>query len=353
LVISCGQNMTNNSNDLVISPKRKSTWLNALQYLVFFAGGIGIFLWVYRGQDPKGIINGLASFDYKWILISFLLALISHYIRAMRWRMMIHSIGYNPSRINTFFAVLIMYLANYALPRMGEVTRCGILKKYEKVPFTNQLGTVVAERTVDFLFLLLLLVVVAMIEWSKFLGFASEQTLDQNSWMVKIFTSGLIWVALGLGVTVLILFFVFRKQLLKNPFVSKMAGFANKFVDGLRSVLKLKNPWLFLVYTFAIYALYFGMTYSVMLAFGPTKDLGVMAGLAVLTLGSVGMVVPVQGGIGSYHFFSIETLLLYGVMREDATILAFVLHGSMSLFLIVIGVFALALLPWVNRSVKS
>jgi len=142
---------------------------------------------------------------------------------------------------------------------------------------------------------------------------------------------------------------IFRKRLLRIGILGKVAELGAKFLTGLKSVLRLKNPGLFIFYTLAIYLLYFAMTYSVMLGFEPTRDLGLLAGLALVTLGSVGMVVPVQGGIGSYHFFSIETLLLYGIVRDDAVLLALVLHGSMSLFLIFIGVVALLLLPWINR----
>ncbi len=333
----------------VLVPLKGPAWKSFLKYFIFFAGGIAIFLWVYRGQNPDEILHGLSRFDYGWIAASFVLALLSHFMRALRWRMMLQSIGHNPKLSNTFLSVLVMYLANYALPRMGEVTRCGILKKYDRIPFTNQLGTVVAERAVDFIMLLILLLIVAAIEWGRFIGFAQSQSLDESSFMVRLFTSGAIWYFLLAGLLALAVIILFRNRLLQIGLLKKMADLGAKFMTGLKSVMKLKNPGLFIFYTLAIYFLYFGMTYSVMLGFEPTRDLGLLAGLALVTLGSVGMVVPVQGGIGSYHFFSIETLLLYGVLRDDAVLLALVLHGSMSLFLIFIGVVALLLLPWLNR----
>jgi len=133
---------------------KKKFLLDALKYIFFFGAGIMLFIWVYQGQDLRNIWEGLSRFHYGWIAASFIVFLFSHLFRAMRWRMLIESIGYKPGLFNTFLSILVMYLANYALPRLGEVTRCGILKRYEGVPFTSQLGTVLVERIVDVLFLL-------------------------------------------------------------------------------------------------------------------------------------------------------------------------------------------------------
>lgn len=342
--------MTNYSDQAPKPTSRKKKLLNLLQYAIFFLGGIGIFIWVYRGQSPDQIWKGLARFDYFWIIISFLLALMSHFFRALRWRMMIKTMGYNPKVSNTFLAILIMYLANFALPRLGEVTRCGVLKRYEKVPFTPQLGTVVAERAVDFIVLVVLVVWVFIAEWTRISGFMMSQQLDQESFVIKVFTSGLIFWIIGGGLLVVLLIVLFRKPLSKLNIAKKLVDLFKQFVTGLKSVLKVRSPLLFILLTILIYASYFGMTFVVFVGFEPTSSLGWLPALTVLTLGSVGMVLPVQGGIGTYHFFAVETLLLYGVLRDDGQLFALVLHGSMSLFLILIGAIALILLPILNRN---
>lgn len=341
--------MTKNSDLPAPKTNRRKKLLNVLQYFVFFVGGIGIFIWVYRGQSPGEILDGLTRFDYGWIALSFVLALLSHFFRAVRWRMLIQPMGYNPRIINTYLAILIMYLANFALPRLGEVTRCGILKRYEKVPFTGQLGTVVVERAVDFVVLLLLILWVFLAEWGRISGFVMGQELDHSSWMIRIFSSGLVFWLAGGGALMLLLIYLFRKSIFRIKGMQKLVELIRQFTAGLKSIRNLKSPLLFIILTLAIYAAYWGMTYSVFKGFMPTSDLGPMAGLTLLTLGSVGMVLPVQGGIGTYHFFAVETLVLYGIVRTDGQLFALVLHGSMSLFLILIGVLALLVLPLVNR----
>jgi len=327
--------------------------LNIIKYAFFLLGGIGIFFWVYRGQSPTEIWTGLRRFDYGWIILSFFLALLSHFFRALRWRMLIQPLGFNPRISNTFLAILIMYLANYALPRLGEVTRCGILKKYEKVPFTAQLGTVVVERAVDFVVLLILLLVVLLMEWTRISTFLMSQQLDSSSMIVRTFTSGLIYWMFALMIIFILMIWLFRNALLRFTLFRKLAAWFKKFVEGIKSIKRLKYPLWFIVLTLLIYSLYFGMTYTVCKAFEPTHSLGFAVALSVLTLGSVGMVIPVQGGIGTYHFFTVETLVLFGVGRADSQLLAFVLHGSMSLFLIMVGAIALIILPWINNKTRS
>ena len=151
--------------------------LKILQYLLFFGLGLLIFYFVYRGQDPRKIIDGLKEFDFGWILVSFAFGLLSHLVRALRWRMMIQPLGYSPSVLNTFMAILIMYLANFAFPRLGEVSRCGILTKYEKVPFTPQIGTVVTERIVDFIIFVLILLLVVFSQFGLITGFIDNTRL--------------------------------------------------------------------------------------------------------------------------------------------------------------------------------
>ena len=323
--------------------------MEVIKYAAFLFIGVGLFIWVYRGQDPGQIWDGLSKFDYRWILLSFLLAFISHFIRSLRWQMLITPLGYHPKRINTFFAILVMYMANFALPRLGEVTRCGILKRYDKVPFTSQLGTVVIERTVDFILLLGIVLFVFAVEWGRVSGLLTSQQLDSDSLVIRLLSTKMIFLAMGTLLVMVLIIWIFWSKIQQIPLVKKLMDWLIKFSDGLRSIGKLQRPFLFLLYSLLIYALYFGMTYCVLLGFEVTHAIGPMAALSVLALGSIGMVIPVQGGIGTYHFFAVETLLLYGIEKSDGQLLALVLHGSMSLFLILIGIIALILLPLVNK----
>jgi uncharacterized protein (TIRG00374 family) len=327
---------------------KKKFLLDAVKYIFFFSAGIALFVWVYQGQDLGNIWEGLSRFHYGWIAASFLAFLFSHLFRAMRWRMLIESIGYKPGLLNTFLSILVMYLANYALPRLGEVTRCGILKRYEGVPFTSQLGTVLVERIVDVLFLLLILTCVLVLNWDILSTLISPDTGISGT-KLSFLQSPVFLVFAGLMVLVALLVFVFRKQLMKLPFTIKVLSYAGKFTEGLKSVFRLRQPLGFVILTVAIYACYYLGTFFVFKAFAPTAMLSPMVAFSVLALGSIGMVLPVPGGIGTFHYFAMNTLLLYGVAKPDAQLVTLVLHGSTTLFVILIGAIALGILPIVNK----
>lgn len=322
---------------------------NSLKYLLFFGLGVLIFYFVYRGQDPAQIWSGIKEFKIEWILLSFVFSLISHMARALRWRMLIQPLGYNPSVINTFFAILVMYLANLAFPRLGEVSRCGVLTKYEKVPFAPQIGTVVTERIVDLLVLLLLLLGVVMFQFDLISGFF-ENNRTRIGFDSPLIYSWKFWVALIVFIVLFgLIIYYSRQKISSHPLTVKIKDLLKKFSTGLFSIRKVKNPGLFIFYTLLIYSCYFLMTYSILLGYGPTRDLGAYAAFSLLAMGSIGMVIPVQGGIGTYHFFIIQTLLVYGLSTADGQLVALVLHGSTFVFMIFIGLIALLALPIINR----
>jgi uncharacterized protein (TIRG00374 family) len=331
---------------------RKKVVLDILKYALFFGAGIGIFIWVYSGQDVESLWAGLSDFNYWWIAASLGVSLLSNLFRAIRWKMLIESIGYKPRLSNTFLSILVMYLANYALPRLGEVTRCGVLKKYEKIPFTEQLGTVLIERVVDVFVLLVMLAVVLLIDWNALVGFFSPGEGNVEYSNMSFLRSWWFLGLVGLFVLICLAAWLLRKRLAKIPVVKKFMSFVAKFAEGLKSVLHLKNPWLFVLLTLGIYGSYYLMTLFVMLGFGPTQGLSPFIALVVLAMGSVGMALPVQGGMGTYHFFVSQTLVLYGIAKTDGTLLALVLHGSTTIFVILIGAIALLILPLINRKKK-
>jgi uncharacterized protein (TIRG00374 family) len=331
---------------------KKKFILDTLKYIFFFGVGIMLFIWVYRGQDLGNLWDGLSRFHYGWIAASFVALIFSHFFRAMRWRMLIESIGYRPTLFNTFLSILVMYLANYALPRLGEVTRCGILKKYEGVPFTSQLGTVLIERIVDVVFLLILLGTVLVFNWDILSTFLNQASSSGNTGK-PFYQSAIFLLCMILLLVSASLIYFFRKHLAKLPLVIKLLTYAEKFADGLKSVFRLKQPLGFVLLTIAIYGCYYLGTLCVFTAFAPTHSLSPMVALSVLALGSIGMVLPVPGGIGTFHYFAVNTLLLYSVSKADGQLVILVLHGSTTLFVIIIGAIALGILPIVNKKIRT
>lgn len=327
---------------------KRKILLDVIKYIFFFGVGIALFIWVYKGQDLGSILEGLSRFHYGWIAASFAAMLFSHLFRAMRWRMLIESIGYKPGLFNTFLSILVMYLANSAVTRMGEVTRCGILKKYEGVPFTPQLGTVLVERFVDFLFLMVILAAALIFNWDILSTLLDRKEEGAGS-KLSFLQSPVVLIGAGILIILAVLIFVFRNRLKNHPLVVKVLSYAERFTDGLKSVFRLKQPVGFALLTVAIYGCYFLGTFFVLKAFAPTASLTPMVAFSVLASGSIGMIAPVPAGIGSFHFFAFNTLLLYGVTAADGQLVTLVLHGSTTLFIIIIGTIALGILPIVNK----
>ncbi|PIF06238.1 MAG: TIGR00374 family protein [Draconibacterium sp.] len=324
----------------------KKTALKFLKFLGFFVIGVFIFWLIYKDQDIERIKAVLKNeVNYWWIVLSLLIGLLSHFSRTIRWRLMIEPIGHKPGFFNTFLAVMVGYLMNLAIPRMGEISRCGIISRYEKISFTKLFGTVVAERLIDMISLLILLVIVILSQFGKMIEF-----LNSNPEIKEKLTSAVSSPYVIIGFVVLVLMvFLFRKPIQNTLFYKKIKGILINFKEGFISIRSIKKKGWFYFHSALIWILYYLMLYVVFFAFGFTSHLGPIAGLTTFVLASFGMAAPVQGGIGAWHFMAIEALQLYGVAYENGVIFAFVAHSSMTLMIIVIGILSLLALPFVNR----
>ncbi len=320
-----------------------------LRFLIFITVGLFLFWLVYRDQPMDEIVAALKDANYFWIFISFVIALLSHISRALRWNILINSLGYKPKSLNTFFSVMIMYLSNTAIPRSGEITRCGILKKYEKIPFSKLLGTVVVERAIDFVMLFIMLGIVLITQLSVIVEFINKNPEVKNKFAF-IHNTNLILIFVFALVALVVVTFLFRKAF-KNSFIYlKVKGLVLNFWEGIKTVGSLDKKWEFIAHSLFIWLAYFLMIYVTFWAFQFTAHLSVLTGLTVFVMASFGMVAPSPGGIGTWHFMAIETLVIYGVAKTpDASAFAFAAHGSMTLFVVFVGLISIILIPVVNN----
>lgn len=327
----------------------KSKISSGIRITAFLAIGLFLFWLVYKDQPLDDIVAALKGANYFWIVVSLILSLMSHISRAIRWNLLIHPLGYKPRLVNTFFAVMVMYLSNMAIPRSGEIARCSVVKKYEKVPLTQLLGTVVVERVFDFIMLFILLAVVLFSQMGVVLEFVQnnpevEQKVASLLQIKYLIALGSVFVAF-----VAIAWF-FRQKFKESSIYKKLKELILSFVSGLDTVRKMDTKWQFIAHTVFIWCMYFLMIYVTFWSFEFTKHLSLVAGLTVFVMASFGMVAPSPGGIGTWHIMAIETLVIYGVNRyPDANAFAFAAHGAMTLFLITVGVISLVLLPVVNN----
>lgn len=339
-----------------MNPKLKNT----IRFTVFL--GIGIFfIWIFLRQltpeQKQEIFNSMGNANYWWILLAIPLGVLSHFVRAMRWKMLIETMGYRPGNKNMFFAVMIGYFANLALPRLGEVSRCTILTKYENVPFQKSFGTVITERALDLIVFVVLFFINLALQAELLSGYIDENIYKplQAKLHLSYDLSGAFSIIVFSFIVVFgIIFLVFRKKITANKFYVKINNMVVGFIEGLKSLLKVRNLWLFAFYTISIWALYLLMAYIVFFSIPDTSNVGIDAGLAVLVFGSIGFMV-VQGGIGIYPAIVAETLVLYGVSSVQGYALGWLIWTSQNLTIVVVGIISLILLPILNnrKNVKA
>jgi len=324
----------------------KNTIIKILKFLVFFTLGIFIFWLIYKDQDIDRIKSVLKNeVNYFWVFISLLIGLLSHVSRTMRWGLMIEPISHKPRFVNTFLSVMVGYLMNMALPRMGEISRCGVLSRYEKISFSKLFGTVVAERLIDVVSLLVLLMLVVVMQFGKMLSFVEKnpEISEKISSIVKspVLIAGL--------VVIIVLAYIFRNTFKETSVFKRLKTLLLNFKEGFVSIRNIKQKGWFWFHSVFIWFCYYLMLYVIFFAFDFTSELNPIAGLTTFVLASFGMVAPVQGGIGAYHFMATEGLALYGIPNENGVIFAFVAHTSSTVMIILVGLLSLLALPFINR----
>lgn len=268
----------------------------------------------------------------------------------MRWKILIEPLGYSPKNLNVFMAVMIGYLANLALPRLGEVSRCGVLAQYEKIPFNKSFGTVITERIIDlfaFVFLFFLMIFTMSSELNQYVHQKIYAPL-----LVKVNYSpssgtGLL-ITISLILILVISFVILHRFFKKTKVYLKVHGMLSGFTMGVKTLLKIKKPIAFLLFTVLIWVLYLLMAYVVFFSLAETSSLSLEAGLAVLVFGSIGIMI-VQGGIGIYPAIVAETLILFSIASTTGYAMGWLIWSSQTIMVIIAGVFSLLLLNTFNH----
>lgn len=326
-----------------------------LQYLLMIALTAALLWLSLRGLT---IGEGENKIDFVWqawressktyLLLMALVAFISHILRAERWKMLLEPTGNQVKLSNSFFSVMVGYLVNLAIPRGGEVSRCYNLYKLENTPVEVSFGTVVVERIVDVLCLLLVIVIAFIAEWSKLISFLEGLEIAAGGTGFKVPLWAILVLVMFFGLVVLLYLFRENEKLLK---------IIKGFREGLLSIFQLKNKWLFVFHSLAIWFLYFVMSYCVIKAFNTTSDLGFSAVLTLFALGAIAMAAPLPGGTGSYHtIVPLGLVMLYNLPQADAIAFVFIFHAWQTLTMIVGGVVSLiisyALIRWKKQPIK-
>lgn len=317
----------------------KRKLISILKYVILSGIAVGLLFFAFKGMNIKKIVQDILQADMFWVVVSGLISIIAFVVRAHRWILLIEPMGYSPSLKNTTYSVLVGYLANFFVPRLGEVSRCGALSKAESIPFNKLLGTVIVERIIDVISLLICIILAAVLEYKRLGSFFAENIFDPIvSKFRQLTNSPLLLVSIIIVVIALIIGAIyFMKKNKKKEGESKFAKIIRGFVDGLKSVSNLKRPGAFIFHSALVWFLYYLGVYVALYAFPFTTGLGGGAALFLLVAAGIGMSAPVQGGIGAYHLFVSQGLVLYGVIKENGLAFATMLHGLQFILVIILG----------------
>lgn len=296
-----------------------------------------ILYFVFRNIDYKSFIGKLNEVEYGWIYFTMLLSLFGYIFRAYRWKLQLLPLGYEPSVFRTFIALMTGYITNLFVPRLGEITRCGVLFKSDKVPVSVGIGTVITERIVDLVALVVILSLAFLLQSDQLLAFIA-QTVDLNiDWRLL---GAIVLLIVGVGIWVFIRFIY--------PSQTKVGAFSRDMVNGL---LSLRNVHFgkYLLSTLGIWVIYFLMTYLVFFALPETSELSWLAGLSVLSAGVIAFVLPVQSGFGTFHALVAAMLALYGIDNMTGVFFASLLHTSQLIAALIFGLVAVVISLFIKR----
>jgi len=331
----------------------KKQLLTILKFLFFLSIGT-LLIWLAvkdkTQKDWDDIENAFSRADYFWIILSVIISILSHVFRALRWKLLLQPLNHEPKISNTYFAVMVGYLANCAVHRLGEVSRCGVLSRYEKIPFTEGFGTVITERVIDLITVILIFFLTLAIEFDKIADITNEVIVNNFSQKINALLNNkvlLIIIITAIIFIVCILYF-FRKKI-KNFFSEKVKGFAKGLLNGLKSIKQVKTPILFIAYSILIWLMYILQAYVCFFAFEETNSLAFVVSLVLVVFGGIAVIV-VPGGTGAYQAIAVQVLTtVYFISETNAFAFAWACWTAQFAVILVFGLLSLLLLPLLNK----
>ena len=333
----------------------KKIILQVLQYTVFLGLAAVLLYFSLRNIDFSILAERIKTAKYLYIILALAIGFMALYVRAYRWNIIIEPLGYKPNINNTYHALSIGYMSNYAFPRLGEVTRCGVLNRTEKIPADVLIGTVIAERLFDMLALIILTIAVVFMNFKFFGAFFSDKVCHPiyvkiSSLISNSYIAGLI--VIGAFILLLVLIYVFRENILKITLVRKVGKVTKGILKGIRIIFEIKRKTAFFVSPLLLWAIYWIVTYLLFLSLQPTSNLTMLDALFILVAGSYGMAAPVQAGIGAFHAMVALSLSIYSISWSDGIAYAIISHGSQAIGLIILGLISLLILFFRKRHAK-
>lgn len=318
--------------------EKKNIIKKVLNILFPIVLGGGILWWMYRNFDfnlLRSTLNG--GMNWWWMAFSLVFGVTAQLFRGLRWKQTLEPVGENPRTSTCVHAIFLSYAASLIIPRIGEITRCGVLRKYDGTSFSKSLGTVVTERIIDSLLVLLITAIVFISQAKVFYNFFAETGTNLTEWACKFTATGYIVTALCVVALFLLLFIIIRKLAIFARFRETI----KEIKEGVMSLKDVKNKTLFTLYTLGIWGSYFLHYYITFFCFDFTMGLGLNVALVSFIVGSIAVIVPTPNGMGPWHFAVKTILVLYGVQETNAETFVIIVHTIQTALIPLLGVYSL------------
>lgn len=304
-----------------------------------------ILWWMYRDFDWQSVREALAGeMSWMWMLLSFPFGISAQVFRAMRWRQALEPMGEKPRLHTSVNAIFLSYASSLVVPRVGEFLRCGVLRRYDGVNFSRSIGTVVCERVVDMLMVLLLAVTTVLLQIPVFTHFFATTGVTMDGFLSRFSAEGY-WVTAVCGLLALSTIAFLAHRL--NVF-GRTKSIIKNLMEGLMSIRFVRNKTAFILNSIGIWASYYLHFYLTFYCFHYTEDLGATCALVAFVVGCFAVLVPTPNGAGPWHFAVKTILMLYGVGGTDGAIFVLIVHTIQTLLVLALGVYALVALSLIK-----
>ena len=308
----------------------------------FVLGG-GILWWMYRDTDFHAMEETLLhEMDWGWMLFSLVFGVTAQMFRGIRWKQTLEPLDEHPRMMDCIHAVFISYASSLVIPRSGELSRCGVLARYDGTSFLKSLGTVVTERVIDSLLVLFITLVVILSQVAIFSSFFDQTGTNVGEILRGFTTTGYIVTAICLVITLGFLWILMKRF----TFMEKLKDMVNKVKEGILSLSGVKNKGLFVFYTLAIWVSYFLHYWITFKCFDFTENLSFTVAIVSFIIGSISVIVPTPNGAGPWHFAVKTILILYGLADTDAVTFVLIVHTIQTALVPLLGIFSLVALSF-------
>lgn len=326
--------------------------INILKFVLSL--GLGVLLvWLalknLSAQDIKKMQDAFVRTNYYWLVPGLAVGMLSNIVRAYRWRLLLNAIGYNPKIGNTIYAVMVMYLGNLAFPRLGEVSRCALLSRHENIPIQKLIGTMITERIVDVISMLLIGVYLFISEYDVLANFFEQTIFKSESHSDN---SMLKWVIVIGGFLFAIAVWSLLKRFQEHAIIRSIIEKIEGLLEGAKSIFKLKNAWLFIFHSVMVWLCYTLMVYVCYQALPETSGANFNSALTIVFFGGIAFIAT-QGGIGSYPLAVQAVLALYGIAGAIGYAFGWIVWGVQTVLVIVVGLLSLVLISVTNKAASQ